>query len=153
MAPISENRKFRERFEALSRKDFRVCFKKSSVRQIERDRSGFCNYRTYFISVSDGNDYFLLILITKNFSSPITNVSGASEHSDIARTGVFVYIFSYTFSRSFLPLYAENLYHEIPWLSKDFVIGIPITVELFVSAIFLVYVGSWIDKKDGINLL
>ncbi len=63
------------------------------------------------------------------------------------RPAAFLYMLGATLPYSFLPLYMEQLYQPLPGLSKDFLLGLPISVEMFFGGIVLIPVGIWIDRR------
>jgi len=65
----------------------------------------------------------------------------------IIRPAVFLFIFSMDLSISFLPLYMEKLYEPILGLSKDIIIGLPISFEMFFAGIMLIVAGIWMDRR------
>jgi len=93
--------------------------------------------------------FFLLIFIRKQLQTVHgqEREADASEAYTIIRPAAFMFIFAADLSVSFLPLHMENLYEPILGLSKDIVIGLPISVEMFFVGISLVIAGRWMDKK------
>ncbi|MGD8382094.1 MAG: MFS transporter [Syntrophobacterales bacterium] len=69
------------------------------------------------------------------------------EEHIYARTAAFLYAFSMALSISFLPIYAKDLYTPILGLTKEVVIGIPISAEMLFVAISLALGGIWLDRK------
>ncbi len=63
------------------------------------------------------------------------------------RTGAFVYAFSMALSMSFLPIYADQLYRPIAGLSREVVIGLPISAEMLFVAFSLLLGGYWLEKR------
>ncbi len=63
------------------------------------------------------------------------------------RTSAFLYAFAMALSMSFLPIYANALYKPIAGLSREIVIGLPISAEMFCVAISLVLSGYWLDRQ------
>lgn len=58
----------------------------------------------------------------------------------------FLLIFSDSLSLSFFPLYVEELYRDIPGLSREMVIGLPISVFMLIWALSLPSAGVWSDR-------
>ena len=63
------------------------------------------------------------------------------------RTSAFLYAFAMALSMSFLPIYANALYQPIAGLSREIVIGLPISAEMLCVAISLVLSGYWLDRQ------
>lgn len=66
------------------------------------------------------------------------------------RPVAFMFIFGIDICISFLPLHMENLYnpeHPIFGLSKDIVMGLPISMQMFFTSISLLIAGAWCDKR------
>ncbi len=66
------------------------------------------------------------------------------------RPALFLLIFSESFSISFFPLYVDELYSVngvlSSWLSKEIIIGLPISIFMLFWALSLVPSGSWSDR-------
>ena len=56
-------------------------------------------------------------------------------HYQTMRPAAFLFLFGVDICISFLPLYMERLYVPLPGLSKDIVIGIPISVRMLFTGI------------------
>jgi predicted MFS family arabinose efflux permease len=81
-----------------------------------------------------------------------TNSAGLiSPHQDVhyglMRPAAFLLLFGYDISMSFLPLHTEKLYSPLFGLSKDMVMGLPISVELLFVGISILISGIWLDKR------
>lgn len=76
-----------------------------------------------------------------------TNIAEQGEGHIYARTAAFIYAFSMALSMSFLPIYAEDLYTPILGLTKEIVIGLPISAEMLFVAISFTLGGVWLDRK------
>jgi predicted MFS family arabinose efflux permease len=63
------------------------------------------------------------------------------------RPAAFLFLFGIDISISFLPLHMAKLYEPIFGLSKDMVMGLPISVEMFFAAISLFIAGAWLDRR------
>ncbi|MCP3953113.1 MAG: MFS transporter [Desulfobacterales bacterium] len=63
------------------------------------------------------------------------------------RTSAFLYAFAMALSMSFLPIYANALYEPIAGLSREIIIGLPISAEMLCVAISLVLSGYWLDRQ------
>lgn len=62
------------------------------------------------------------------------------------RPALFLVIFSESFSVSFFPMYVDQLYKPLPWVSKDLVIGLPISIFMFFWAMSLPFGGAWSER-------
>ncbi|QTA93918.1 MFS transporter [Desulfonema magnum] len=65
----------------------------------------------------------------------------------VIRPAAFLLFFGMDVSTSFLPLHMEKLYEPIFGLSKDIVMGLPISVEIFFSGVSVIIAGSWTDRR------
>lgn len=74
-----------------------------------------------------------------------TMMASAAQRVDFIRWPFFLLIFSESLSLSFFPLYVGQL--EIPdWgLAKEFVVGLPISIFMFIWAVSLPSGGVWSD--------
>ncbi len=68
-------------------------------------------------------------------------------HYGLMRPAAFLLLFGYDISMSFLPLHTEKLYSPIFGLSKDVIMGLPISVELFFVGVCILVSGIWLDKR------
>lgn len=89
---------------------------------------------------------FLMILIDAQLKSAGQGAGdGISYH--LVRPAAFLFLFAMDLSMSFLPLHMESLYEPIFGLSKEVVIGLPISAEMFFAGMMLIVTGIWMDKK------
>jgi predicted MFS family arabinose efflux permease len=68
-------------------------------------------------------------------------------HYGSIRPAAFLFLFGVDISISFVPLHMENLYEPIFGLSKDLLMGLPISVEMFFAGITILSAGAWIDRR------
>ena len=68
-------------------------------------------------------------------------------HYGLMRPAAFLLLFGYDISMSFLPLHTEKLYAPLFGLSKDVIMGLPISVELFFVGVCILVAGVWLDKR------
>ncbi|MBB1486621.1 MFS transporter [Oceanospirillum sediminis] len=70
------------------------------------------------------------------------------QHGNImdARIPLFVFAFAEELQKSFMPLFVAEFYEPNPWFSKDIVMGLPISVFMFVIAAATPFAGSWVDR-------
>lgn len=66
-----------------------------------------------------------------------------------ARIPLFVFSFAEELQKSFMPLYVNELYEPIPYLSREMVIGLPIAIFMLVIALVTPFAGGWADKYGG----
>ena len=91
----------------------------------------------------------LLIMIFRIIRSS-SNIDGAKtkiEFSDI-RPVMFIFFFSFDLCISFLPLYMEQLYIPMFGLSKDIVLSLHISGEMFFAGITAIIVGWLLDRVN-----
>jgi len=63
-----------------------------------------------------------------------------------ARIPLFVFAFAEELQKSFMPLFVAEYYEPNPWFSKDIMMGLPISVFMFVIAAATPFAGSWVDR-------
>ncbi|PLX80024.1 MAG: hypothetical protein C0614_07460 [Desulfuromonas sp.] len=63
------------------------------------------------------------------------------------RTSAFLFAFAMALSMSFLPIYADQLYQPMAGLSREVIIGLPISAEMLCVAISLALCGTWVDYR------
>ncbi|MDD2390932.1 MAG: MFS transporter [Desulfobacterales bacterium] len=68
-------------------------------------------------------------------------------HYSAIRPAAFLFLFGIDISISFIPLYMEKLYEPMFGLSKEMVLGLPISVEMFFAGIALFISGAWLDRR------
>ena len=68
-------------------------------------------------------------------------------HFGIMRPAAFLFLFGIDIGISFIPLHMENLYEPILGLSRDMVMGIPISARVFTTGIFIFVGGTWGDRR------
>lgn len=71
----------------------------------------------------------------------------AAVHYRMMRPAAFLFLFGVDICISFLPLYMERLYEPLGGLSKDIVIGIPISVRMFFTGVSILAAGTWCDRR------
>jgi predicted MFS family arabinose efflux permease len=65
----------------------------------------------------------------------------------IMRPAAFLFLFGIDIGISFIPLHMENLYQPILGLSKDMVMGIPISARVLSTGISILMGGNWGDRR------
>lgn len=62
------------------------------------------------------------------------------------RAALFLFMLAEELSRSFLPLYARELYTPVPGLSETLMMGLPIGLFMALVAVFTPFAGHWADR-------
>ena len=70
-----------------------------------------------------------------------------SRQYRLIRPDAFIYCFGIDLPVSFIPLYAEDLYSPILGLSKEYVMGLPISASMLLATIAFLVGGAFLDKK------
>lgn len=92
----------------------------------------------------------LLILIFKYIewqNSEDKASAPAPIHYGVMRPAAFLFLFGIDISISFLPLHMETLYVPLLGLSKDTIMGLPISVEFLFVGIAILASGIWLDRR------
>lgn len=63
------------------------------------------------------------------------------------RPAAFLFLFGIDTSISFLPLHMGNLYHPSIGLSRDFLMGLPISVQMLFTGVGVFLAGAWCDRR------
>ena len=84
-----------------------------------------------------------------NLTTDLTDLHTESPTSyyGLMRPAAFLFLFGIDISISFLPLHMENLYEPIFGLSKDTIMGLPISVEFFFIGLSILISGAWVDRR------
>ena len=86
---------------------------------------------------------FFELLIKK---ASVTN-GKAPSRPEIMRPAAFLFVFGIDISVSFLPLHMKNLYEPMLGFSRDFVLGLPISVEFIFVGLSILLAGAWVDRR------
>jgi MFS family permease/HAMP domain-containing protein len=62
------------------------------------------------------------------------------------RQPFFLFIFAESLSLSFFPFYVKHLFHPVPWISKELVIGLPISIFMLFCGLSFPAAGKWSDR-------
>lgn len=90
----------------------------------------------------------LLILIFKYIEwHNSEKTAQAPVHYGVMRPAAFLFLFGIDISISFLPLHMETLYVPLFGLSKDTIMGLPISVEFLFVGIAILISGIWLDRR------
>lgn len=71
----------------------------------------------------------------------------ATIHYSLMRPAVFLLLFGVDISISFIPLHMNGLYAPILGLTKETVIGLPISIEFMFVGIAILMSGVWLDRR------
>ena len=63
-----------------------------------------------------------------------------------ARIPLFVFSFAEELQKSFMPLFVAEFYEPNSWISKDVMLGLPISVFMFVIAACTPFAAKWVDR-------
>lgn len=63
------------------------------------------------------------------------------------RPAMFLFLFAIDLSMSFVPLHMQSFDSELFGLSRDIVLGLPISAEFLCVGIFLLIAGVWMDRR------
>ena len=74
-----------------------------------------------------------------------------SKLYSLIRPDAFIFCFGIDLPVSFIPLYAEDLYTPIFGLSKEYVMGMPISMSMLFTTLAFIAGGYWIDRKGWQN--
>ncbi|MCP3942180.1 MAG: MFS transporter [Desulfobacteraceae bacterium] len=90
----------------------------------------------------------LLIFIFHFMDPPVEPAKKRPQvHYGLIRPVTFLFLFGIDISISFIPLHMETLYTPLLGLSRDTVIGLPISVEFFFVGIAIFLCGFWNDRR------
>ncbi|MTI81656.1 MAG: MFS transporter [Firmicutes bacterium] len=93
--------------------------------------------------------YFSLIFLRRQLDhekEEVNNKSTTSE-AEMIRPLTFTLFFGFFMSGSFIPLLMQELYRPILGLSENVILGLPISMEMFMGAIAAVLAGYVIDRR------
>jgi len=65
----------------------------------------------------------------------------------LMRPAIFLFLFGIDLSMAFIPLYTESLFEPMFGLSKDVVMGLPISLEFLCVGIAILVAGAWYDRR------
>jgi predicted MFS family arabinose efflux permease len=89
--------------------------------------------------------FLIFVYIERELIS--TEESEIPHHYGAIRPAAFLFLFGSSVSVSFLPLYMATLYNPIFNLSKDIVMGLPISIKMFFTGLSIVFAGTWLDRR------
>ena len=68
-------------------------------------------------------------------------------HYGVMRPTAFLFLFGVDISISFIPLHMQSLYTPILGLSRDTIMGLPISAEFLCAGIGILISGGWLDRR------
>lgn len=80
------------------------------------------------------------------FTPPECAQKVSTELTQYIRPALFLLVFSESLSLSFFPIYVDAFYEPVAGLSREMVIGLPISVFMLVWALSLPSAGGWSDR-------
>ncbi len=90
----------------------------------------------------------ILIFIFHFITKPVfREKEGKTFHYGLIRPVTFLFLFGIDISISFIPLHMEKLYTPVFGLSRDVILGLPISVEFFFVGIAIFFCGFWNDRR------
>lgn len=88
-----------------------------------------------------------MLILTFQYIEKTTKKNRNKVNILAMRPVAFMFFFGIDISISFLPLHMEKLYEPVFGLPKDIVIGLPISIQMFFTAIFILISGIWCDRR------
>jgi predicted MFS family arabinose efflux permease len=88
-----------------------------------------------------------IALVTPRGANPSSAPGPAPENYKLMRPAIFLFLFGIDISMAFLPLHMEKLYEPLFSLSKETVMGLPISVEFFCVGLAILTSGAWLDRR------
>ena len=79
--------------------------------------------------------------------STVAKFTEGSEDYGMMRPVIFIYLLAMALSYSFIPLHMQSLYEPLWGFSKELIIGLPVSMEMFMAGISLIPVGIWMDRR------
>ncbi len=90
----------------------------------------------------------LLILIFQFLGKKRKSEGGDKRiHYHAIRPAAFLLLFGTDIAISFVPLYMEQLYEPLWGLSKEIVLGLPISANVFFTGAAILLAGNWVDRR------
>ncbi len=91
--------------------------------------------------------FFMIYMKTRLAKAYPNDATQDADAYGAIRPAAFIYLMAISFSVSFLPLHLENLYEPIFGLSKNIIMGLPISVTMFCTMLSFIVGGIWMDKR------
>ncbi len=89
----------------------------------------------------------MMILLFATLLRPLVTSEANTGATAVIRPATFIYIYSAALCYSFIPLYMQQIYQPIAGLSRQVVLGLPLTIEMLAGGLILIPVGHWIDRR------
>jgi len=89
--------------------------------------------------------FFLLYFMKKTGHQGDRHVIRIEPYA-FARPAAFLFLFAWAMPLSFLPLKMQLLYQPMAGLSRDVVLGLPISAEMFCALFTALIAGGWTDR-------
>ena len=86
--------------------------------------------------------YLHLLVDSKGASRPKSR-----RQVEFVRPAMFIFLFAIDLSMSFVPLHMQSFDTKLFGLSRDIVLGLPISSEFLCVGIFLLVAGVWMDRR------
>ena len=98
------------------------------------------------VSLLLGGELVVLALLLMERRSSLHRLPVEARFSG-ARPAMFFFLFGIDLSMSFVALHMEELYVPMFGLSREFVIGLPISVEFLFVGLAILGAGYWVDRR------
>ena len=121
-----------------------------SLRHIRRQIFGIFldAFTVSIISILFFGELLLLSVKLAQARKPKTALSQPQPiHFSVMRAAAFLFLFGIDISISFMPLHMERLSESFFGLSKDVVMGIPISTEFLFVGFSILAAGVWLDRR------
>ena len=86
---------------------------------------------------------YLHLLVKRRKSSRVD----PGYQMEFVRPAMFLFLFAIDLSMSFVPLHMQSFDTELFGLSRDIVLGLPVSAEFLCVGIFLLVAGIWMDRR------
>ena len=112
----------------------------STVKIVEEE-----NLEREIANKSEGSNKSRLQMVAEKFR--LQNILNVKDGDIVdARIPLFVFSFAEELQKSFMPLFVAEYYDADSWISKDVMLGLPISVFMLVIALATPFAASWVDK-------
>ncbi len=100
-------------------------------------------------------DVFASLISLQRYSAVSSDPATEEKERGISETHIqysyirpliFLFIMANSFSNSFFPMYADTFYEPLWGLSREVIIGLPLSLYMFFLAITMPFAGSWSDR-------
>ncbi|MBI5592726.1 MAG: MFS transporter [Deltaproteobacteria bacterium] len=118
---------------------------KTLQQSLEDLKSGFSDLHVRLLSLSSR--------LSLSAFDPLKDQQTAKQDVSVKRIPyiyirplIFLIVMSDSFSTSFFPLYVNTLYNPAWHISREIVLGVPISAYMLLFAISILFAGNWSDK-------